>query len=275
MSWLACIILAVTGESAAGNLLRNPDFVSKAGGGPERWDVYVREMEGAWAGLGDGPTPGSVALGLYAPAEYESDTVNNWSQVLAEPHAGSVLMVSGWIRAENATEAAIWLQCFDGKPLRLVGGETSTSIQPVRGTTDWTPISFTCDVPESTKAVILRCVLRAPGEAWFADLRVTTWTPADDAAPDFEDLAEPAPEQPAAAVASIDELTRKLHDAIGELMRTNEEIQERIGQMRSDIARQRREISELEREPLPLESVDEIRHPLVPADPRDGARRSP
>ena len=120
------------------------------------------------------PTPTRpYSAAIEMPETHATNPVMNWSQNVLADLAGKTLEVSGYIRTENATEAAIWLQCWATQPLRVVHGATTFDTTPVYGTQDWQHVFMTVRVPESSQFVTCRCVLRGRGAAWFDDVLVT------------------------------------------------------------------------------------------------------
>lgn len=164
--------LAATGASAE-NLLANPGFEDLAGDKPARWDQFVQPMPGAAAKLTDTAHGGNYAVQLHIPTPYAKDPLNNWSQNIMGDFAGATLRISGFIRVEEAKEAALLVQLWRKKPWGVLGAATTSTDMPVYGTQDWQEVSMEVAVPEGVDFVTLRCILKGSGSAWFDDLSVT------------------------------------------------------------------------------------------------------
>lgn len=135
MRWIGLVILAAAGSAAADNLLANPGFEELKGAGPARWQCFVMPQEGARGWL-DANTAheGAHAVALHIPKPYAVEPANNWSQNVMADLRGRTLRVRGHIRTENATEAAIGLQCFRGTPFAILTAVTTSAASPMYGT---------------------------------------------------------------------------------------------------------------------------------------------
>lgn len=157
----------------APNLLVNGSFDDVNGLTPDGWDLYVLPGSDARGAADTAAYHGKYAAAIEMPGAHPANPVLNWSQNIQADLAGKTLRVSGYIRTENATEAAIWIQCWARNPVRVVHGATTFDTTPVYGTQDWQPVQMTVDVPQNTDFVTCRCVLRGRGTAWFDDILVT------------------------------------------------------------------------------------------------------
>ncbi len=201
------LILLFAANTSAENLVANPGFEDLAGDKPARWDQFVQPMPGADAKLSDTAHGGAYAVQLHIPTPYEKEPVNNWSQNIMGDFGGKTLLVSGFIRVEDAKEATIWLQLWRKKPWGVLGAASTSIDMPVYGTRDWQEVSMDVPVPEGADFVTLRCVLMGSGTAWFDDLSVAL---ADSETPEktVEDPAKPpeaSPEVPNAEVEAVAE----------------------------------------------------------------------
>lgn len=233
---LAWLIALLALNASAENLLANPGFEDLAGDRPARWDQFVQPMPGATATLADTAHGGAYAIQLHIPQPYEKEPVNNWSQNIIAELGGATLRVSGFIRVEGATEAAIWLQSWRKRPWGVLGASSTSTDMPVYGTADWQEVSMDVEVPEGTDFVTLRCVLKGSGTAWFDDISVTRVeeekpneaeaeaAPADSDEADTEEGEwEPVEPPLKADVAGDQETIMPLFDALeGEVLRLRE-----------------------------------------------------
>ncbi len=112
--------------------------------------------------------------------------------------------------------------------------------------------------------MVVRCVLKGQGSAWFDDL-VLQVTP--EATPKLEALepeeAVPEPDETDDALVEPDliQMSRLLQQSIGELQARNADLLQRVREIQEDLTAAREKV------PPPLESLDRgaIRHPLVPS----------
>jgi hypothetical protein len=190
----------------APNLLANGGFEAVIGQAPRGWDLFLMPQEGAY-GRADAEQAfeGGYAAVVHVPEPQPQHPVNNWSQNIVAPVAGKTLHLSGYIRTEQATEAAIWLQCWSVQPTRVIHAATTFDDHPMYGTREWNHVEMTVQVPPGTSFVTCRCVLRGTGTAWFDDLRVVIHEAANEEPP-----AAPAPATGATPAA---ETTRPAHHA--------------------------------------------------------------
>jgi hypothetical protein len=214
MSLLSFVLLLAPG---AESVIANPGFEEVEAGKPSRWSLFVMPQRGAEGRLDDESFDGHFSAMLHIPTEYEKDPANNWSQKVIRDVAGKELRASAYIKTDEATEAAIWIQCWRRSPVRILSTSTSSAECPVYGSADWTRVFLNVEAPEATSFVVLRCVLFGRGTAWFDEVRLeiegTEEDESEDAAQD-EDEAEPRDEKTAA-----DSSPTGIGDAVAEAMR--------------------------------------------------------
>lgn len=185
---LAVAALAATATPAE-NLLRNPGFESVLVDRPDAWDVFVLPQEGAFARTAREAHSGDLAVLLHTPLPYSKDPANNWSQNVEGDWAGATLHAGAWIRTEEAGGAALWVQCWQRRPLRLLLTASTAQRDPVRGTQDWREVNMPVEVPPGTDFITFRCVLTGTGSAWFDDAFLQRQ---DDAKPPVAPAASPS-----------------------------------------------------------------------------------
>jgi hypothetical protein len=236
------------------NLLANPGFEELQGGRPARWEVYLREQAGALGRLDDTAHTGRHAVMLHTPMPYEKDPCNNWSQNVIGEFAEKKLLLTGWIRVENASEAEIWTQCWRKTPLQVLHVASTRFETPVYGTRGWEEVRAAFEVPAKTDFLTVRCVLKGAGTAWFDDIALR-------AAP--EEAAEPeknAADTKAAdaeetgngeALREIDSLARD----VARLQEANLLLAEALEETRADNRALLRELAALRRQ---LEELREL-----------------
>ncbi|MFP4501669.1 MAG: hypothetical protein ACLFTT_11765 [Candidatus Hydrogenedentota bacterium] len=203
--------LAIIAAAGATGLVANPGFEQLVADQPARWDQYVFPQEGAFARLDDRAHEGRYCAMIHMPLAHPEQPVNNWSQNLYGDFGGKSFRAHGYIRTENARDAAIWVQCWRKRPLRLLDTATTTEASPVYGTMDWRETAVTFEAPKGTSFMTVRCVLRGHGTAWFDAVDVT---PVNDKAeaeaeaeaesPEIDDNDEGTPDTPPDAAKGRD-----------------------------------------------------------------------
>lgn len=250
------------------NLLLNPGFEElDALGNPAGWSVFVMPLEGATGEVTGEAAEGAQSVVLRTEAPYEEDPANNWSQVIFGDLEDREFLVQGMIRSEGAGEAAIWLQCFSQERVRLLAAQTTTSTARLSGTNDWTAVSMRLYAPEGTDFMMLRCVLRGTGTAWFDSIEVMEAPPDEDDAtttlrPADFDLHEPQEQDILAE--DILQVSRAMQETIRSMEKRNTELLDQILSVQQELNAYRTELNESLNTPLePLES-GRSNHPLVP-----------
>lgn len=234
---LAYAFFLVCASPAADNLLANPGFDDLDGrGNPKKWDSFIMPMEGAYGRVDDIALSGAYSVTLHIPEPYAKDPLNNWSQNILANLGGQQLVISGNIKTEKATEAAIMIQCFQKNPLRILASKTSSTDTPIYGTRDWTPIQMEIDVPLDTDFLVLRCVLRGRGTAWFDDTEVSKKAGKSPASP------------PAASSPETDDKQEDIPVLLEDIKRANAVMQEILDSLREGNARLKTEIQDLQKE---------------------------
>jgi len=255
MEMMSLCLMAVV--AASGNLLVNPGFEAVIGNMPVRWDLFVMAQEGCYGEADENVhNEGRRSVKLHNETAYEKEPANNWSQSITTNLRNKELRVKGWIKTEAATEAALWLQCFQRSPLRILAFNSTGNPTPVYGDTDWTEVEMQVPVPNETDFVMLRCVLLGEGTAWFdgvsvEDVLQTKAGSIFETAKPAEKAQMPAPaaraEHPASAKenASLEEL-RASRQALTEANRTlrelNTSLLAQISALQAEVQRLRDEI---------------------------------
>lgn len=250
------------------NLLLNPGFEDlDARGNPAGWSVFVMPLEGATGEVSAEAAEGVQAVVLRTEAPYDEDPANNWSQVIFGDLEDTEFLVRGTIRTEGAGEAAIWLQCFSRERVRLLAAQTTTSTARLSGTNAWTAVSMRLYAPKGTDFMMLRCVLRGTGAAWFDSIEVREAPPEeDDATPKLRpaqfDLHEPLEQDILAE--NILQVSRAMQETVRSMEKRNTELLDRILSVQEELNAYRTELRESQNTALePLES-GRSKHPLVP-----------
>lgn len=279
---LAYAFVILCASPADDNLLANPGFDDLDGrGNPKKWDSFVMPMEGAYGRIDDIALSGAYSVTLHIPEPYTKDPLNNWSQNILANLGGQQLVISGNIKTEKATEAAILIQCFQKTPLRILASKTSSADTPLYGTHNWTPIKMEIDVPLDTDFLVLRCILRGRGTAWFDDTKVAKKsaetpksTPAS--APPETDDNEVAPpmilEDLERANAFMQEILDSLQEGNARLKTEIYDLQKELTEFRQELTTGEAWANDLNEVPPPppiiLEPHEPKGHPLVPSAPR-------
>ena len=205
----ALLSLAAAVIAPAENLLANPGFEELAADKPVRWDVFVQPKPGAAARVSDEAHGGAYAVWLHTPDPYEKESLNNWSQNIIADLGGQTLRVSGYIRVEDAEEAALLVQCWRKRPWGVLGANSTSIETPVYGTQDWQEVSMEVEVPKGTDFITIRCALLGTGSAWFDDISVVPAGEKDDQS----QAGAPVPEKPAESSTPADVESRPARSA--------------------------------------------------------------
>lgn len=254
--------------TANDNLLRNAGFETVEGGMPVQWNLFVQPQPGAEGRLDEQmSTEGTRAAYLHNPDTYAKDPCNNWSQNLTNPAAGRTLVAGGNIKTSGMADGAIWVQCWRKDPWGVLRIASTADAMPVSGDTDWKPVAVKLTVPSDTDFVVVRCVIRGAGSAWFDDLRLV----------EAETEAAPAPENPTAmppvpppsppadntnVPADIAREAAAMKKTIESLRDTNEALQHDLAEMRKEVSELRERLTP--REPAVSPPPQKAIPPLIP-----------
>lgn len=255
----AVCLVAALGQDA--NLLSNSSFEEIAPDErPVHWSFYVKPQDGAFAEVDPLAADGTHAAMLHIPNPYAVEPANNWSQVVVADFAGKDLTLTGKIRTEAAGEAALWIQCFTKSPARVAAAATTATQHRIDGTTDWTPVEVHLTAPTPTDFVVVRCVLKGRGTAWFDDIRLEATDQNNPDLPAIEPALEKLPAAPPKDLGDLDllELSKALNKEIADLEANNSKILERVQRLQQELDKTRAATTPGELAPL------EYRHPLVP-----------
>ncbi len=284
---LALYLFAASVSATTGELLLNPSFEELDGDKPAHWELFVEPMEGARGAVDTQASDGKLSVMLHNPARYAEEPANNWSQNVLAPLGGQTLSVTGSIKTQGADEAALWIQCYRKKPWALLEQRSSSEETSVRGDMDWTPVSMRVNVPRGTDFVVLRCVLKGKGTAWFDHLSMT----AKENAPATQDIGQKVPSLPKSPeMPSVPHIEVPTPPHIGEeglgggptqvpdesmrkatesLRKTNEQLQEQIKSMKHEIDQLREQTRRIKEEVKSetSESRPETEKPVLPPVP--------
>lgn len=272
MHLLVSSLVLILFSDPGANLLANADFEeADLEGNPIRWSLFLVPSEGVRAGLDDGGLDGSRSAKIHISSPYDEDPATNWSQVVVREVGGKRLRVSGQVRVDDASEAAIWLQCFSRNPMRVVAAGTSSTEWPVYGNRDWSEVTVELEAPVETDFLVVRCVLLGSGTAWFDGVELVV---VDEEAEELDlEVFEPSDEVVAKRSSRISRreareilrVNEEIQESIRALTASNAELLDRIYRIQGDLGAYRNRLGEdeqgLELEPL-SEGYDI--HPLVP-----------
>lgn len=257
---LGLALLLFCASTWAGNLLDNASFELVEGGKPVQWDLFVQPQPGAEGRIDDRTANhGRRSAMLHTPRPYETEPYNNWSQNLRARVAGMTLLVRGAIKCEDATGAALWLQCWSTNPLRVTCAATTSRESPVTGASDWTHVEMEVEVPHETDFAVFRCVLKGAGTAWFDALEVAEKGASHEdagkkkgaprekkAASGKEGAREKKETAPGGDVAvyqtDILEASKEMAAAIRALRETNRTVAQQLAELQKEIERLREEL---------------------------------
>jgi hypothetical protein len=291
-AWVLGLLLAAVSSQAAENLLQNGGFETLEDDNPAGWQAFVQPQEGASAAVEGDAAKGKRCAALHIAEPYATEPYNNWSQNVLGEFGGKTLVLRGRIRCEDATDASLWIQCWQKQPWNLLNAATSASESPMSGTQDWTTVEVRIDVPAETEYLTVRCVLTGTGSAWFDELALEETTERAEApaaksssksgaakAPkEPRKPVEPSPAtgrkpaEPAAGSGITDPSVRELVNANRVLLEgyqalreTNEALAEQIRALQEEVKGLRQQLAEQSTEADKAEADEEPAPPLVPS----------
>jgi len=255
------ILLVAAAPGGAGNLLENPGFESRLGDMPAGWYVYVEPQEGSVGELsGADVLEGRRSAMLRNGFAYPVEPANNWSQNILADLSGKTLVLRGSIKTEEATEAALWLQCFRRDPWNIVLQKSTADTLSMNGTHPWTPVEAQVTVPADTDFVVVRCVLKGTGTAWFDQISLerkdvpvsanpvvekpvaaplTPPSPVMPTIPDMPRVSSPSSNVARDEIISAHEAIREANEA---LRQSNQALAEQLQAMREQLDAMRNQI---------------------------------
>lgn len=228
------------------NLLANGGFEDLAGSAPARWDVFVQPREGASASVSQAAHTGAHSVQLQVATPYENDPMNNWSQNVLGEYGGKKLRLSGYIKVQEAQDAAILVQCWRKDPFGVLYVASTATRAPVYGTKDWDETFVEFDVPIKTDFLTVRCILKGTGAAWFDDVSLEVIGESERGAPTVPEIsgtprkesAEKKMDKPRsslgqeirneAEVTRLREENKMLRGTIDSLKTSNEDLLKRV-----------------------------------------------
>lgn len=222
------------------NLLRNAGFEDGTGEQPAEWRSFVVPAEGVEA-VWDKNTrhAGERSVMLRVETPYTDEVYNNWYQHIPSVPTGEKLVVSGYVKSEDVTEAAIWLQCWRDGSREVLRFATTSIASPIAGSVDWTLVKTSIVPPQETAFLTVRCVITGKGTAWFDDLRLAAETESE--------RVSPPEKEPVKANNTDTDPFRELLEAHKTLLQTNKSLAEYANVLSEEIAKLREEINELRR----------------------------
>lgn len=147
----------LAGHAQAGDL---PKGWFRAGSTPNAYDMGVQ--------VGDRHPGDRNAFIRSQPKEGGFGTL--MQTIDASAYHGKRMRLSGYLRARDATSAAMWMR-LDGSGPRVVGFD-NMSDRSLRGTTDWKRCDIVLDVPDSAKTIAFGFLLEGKGEVLADDFHL-------------------------------------------------------------------------------------------------------
>ena len=120
---------------------------------------------------------GKYSVSISIKQNHPQDQVAyNWTRTFEEFKVGQKYELSGWIKTKDIKETAWIVVQFWGENQKWLGMNKNQSLQPVKGTTDWTLIKYEFTVPVETEEVRIRAGISSPmnngGKVWFDDIKI-------------------------------------------------------------------------------------------------------
>ncbi len=171
-----------TAPSPDASLLANGDFeeVQENSDDPQAWfGTRVPQTAGHFLLASSSVAHGGQRSAVVEIGENHPDrrVAYNWTAVAKGWKAGETYELSGWIKTENVKQPAFIMAQFwseEGMNGKMLGGATTQTAHPVKGSTDWTRVSTRLKVPEGTGVVRIRAGLSSQGnsgaKAWLDEI---------------------------------------------------------------------------------------------------------
>lgn len=280
---LGLVLLAIELPDAE-NLLSNPGFEVAVADRPARWDLFLMPQDGAFARLDGTARSGAYAAMIHVPLPYPKDPFNNWSQNVLGDVAGKSFRLSGYIKAQDVQDAALWAQCWRRRPLALLHTASTSETAPIYGVMDWREVETIVHVPAGTDFLTIRCVLKGAGTAWFDDLSLSplgaaeTETQPTRNAPVTARPAGAAPSQstpaealPAAAPVAASKPDKSSHRPRAETRQQDDALLREVARLRAELEDVRAQLEAAMARPDAAASQpapDPFVSPIVPHYPR-------
>jgi hypothetical protein len=122
---------------------------------------------------------GSMSAYIKGVDVFNITVVSNWNQYINDTDIipyGEDLILSCWIRTENADDVIMMIQCWNSEELlldNLIKDQTSKSYGNINGTDIWKKYSIKLvNIPFKTKTISIRLGLIGTGEVWFDDVEL-------------------------------------------------------------------------------------------------------
>jgi AraC family transcriptional regulator len=90
----------------------------------------------------------------------------------ADKYRGKRLRLSGWLRAENAKSAQMWMRVHTS-PTLIVGFDNMDN-RPIRGNSEWQRYDLVLDVPKNATYIAFGALLFGSGTIWIDDFELNT-----------------------------------------------------------------------------------------------------
>lgn len=230
---------------------------------PVHWDVFIMPDNEAVGRADTIMQHGDYSVLLYTPIPYFKDPINNWSQALYDNLVEMPLRLTGSIPTEKVGEATLWIECLNKSTRRILATATSADDIKLVGTQVWTQVSAVITPPPKTDFIMVRCVIKGAGKAWFDTLSLSVVEPEAIEAP-IEVVESSA--IPSAATTAENEVllnaTRVMQSIIEQLEKFNQALLNELSNVRKDLDQYRKELDAAKSTQEPLRGLQ----PLIPAD---------
>ncbi len=128
-------------------------------------------LDGAYGRIDTESVTEKNAVMLHTPEPgYTKEPYNNWSQSIVGDFSGKTIQLSGYIQTVDAKNAALWLQCWRKQPIQVIEVFSTVQEYPMAGSQPWMKVTVRAEIPDGTDFLVVRCVLRGTGTAWFDEL---------------------------------------------------------------------------------------------------------
>jgi len=116
----------------------------------------------------------SLAISCDDPSILKKFGSPYWAQEVTEQlPRGKKIKLTAYVKTRDVSEHAdIEIQCWDSEKQKIVANSSTELSNPLRGTTDWTVVSCSLNVPIVTDKIRVLCKLSGTGAAWFDEIHL-------------------------------------------------------------------------------------------------------
>lgn len=222
------------------NLLVNAGFEELDPRGlPRGWDLFVLPRDGAEGRPDAAAFDGRRSVMLRVSTPYPNEPANNWSQPVFAGFRGKTLRLEGRVKTQDNAEGALWIQCWRKDPAHVIASAVTSTSTSGGDVSEWTLLDTSLVVPELTDFIMVRCVLKGVGAAWFDALSLAEVV----GKPEAVKLTE-VPENLVERAEKLGQAEDEWRKALQDLRQSNADLLNRIRALQEELATLRNEVME-------------------------------